>query len=105
MLADNAVYKEMRGLVERLNRYSHDYYVNNKSDVTDYEFDMLYKRLQEMEADTRFSYSDSPTRRVGSDLSSDGFMQVTRSDMMGSVENCYDYESITRYFKGLWDSY
>ena len=105
MPADNAVYKEMRGLVERLNRYSHDYYVNNKSDVTDYEFDMLYKRLQEMEADTGFSYSDSPTRRVGSDLSSDGFMQVTRSDMMGSVENCYDYESITRYFKGLWDSY
>lgn len=105
MPADNTVYKEMRGLVERLNRYSYDYYVNNKSDVTDYEFDMLYKRLQEMEADTGFSYSDSPTRRVGSDLSSDGFMQVTRSDMMGSVENCYDYESITRYFKGLWDSY
>lgn len=105
MSADNAVYKEMRGLVERLNRYSHDYYVNNKSDVTDYEFDMLYKRLQEMEVNTGFSYSDSPTRRVGSDLSSDGFMQVTRSDMMGSVENCYDYESITRYFKGLWDSY
>lgn len=103
--ADNAVYKEMRDLVERLNRYSHDYYVNNKSDVTDYEFDVLYKRLQKMETDTGFSYSDSPTIRVGSDLSADGFRKVTRSDMMGSVENCYDYESITKYFNGLWDSY
>lgn len=102
---DNATYKEMRDLVECLNRYSHDYYVNNKSDVTDYEFDMLYKRLQEIEANTGFSYSDSPTRRVGSDLSVDGFRKVTRTDMMGSVENCYDYESITKYFKGLWDLY
>lgn len=102
---DNTVYKEMRELVERLNRYSHDYYVNNKSDVTDYEFDMLYKHLQDMEANAGFSYSDSPTRRVGSDLTTDGFRNVTRLDMMGSVENCYDYDSITKYFKGLWNSY
>lgn len=56
---------EMRALVDRLNETSHAYYVLDNPVISDAEWDKMYDRLRELEAQTGVVLPDSPTRRVG----------------------------------------
>ena len=99
-------YAKMCALKDELNKYTKSYYVDNVSLISDYEFDMKMKELQKMEEELNFVFPDSPTIKVGSDLSENsGFRNYPHKIQMGSVENCYDYESISAYFNKLWESY
>jgi len=97
--------EEIRQLIDKLNKLNKSYYIDNVSLVSDYDFDMNMKQLQELEKETGIIFKDSPTQYVGSDLDKSGFANFNHKIPMGSVENCYDYESITAYFKKLWDIY
>ena len=58
--------QELRGILDEANR---KYYVENSPTLTDYEFDMLLKELEDLEKEyPEYITPDSPTRRVGSDL-------------------------------------
>lgn len=61
-------YTLMRKLVDEIKKYSRSYYIDNVSLISDYEFDMKFKELQQMEEDLNFVFDDSPTKKVGSDL-------------------------------------
>lgn len=95
-------YTLMRKLVDEIKKYSRSYYIDNVSLISDYEFDMKFKELQQMEEDLNFVFDDSPTKKVGSDLQ-EGFKEVKHEIQMGSVENCYDYPSIVKYFTNIWN--
>ena len=56
---------EMRKLVERLNETAYQYYVRDEPTISDAEWDKLYDRLVQMEAETGERLPDSPTVRVG----------------------------------------
>jgi len=56
---------EMRELVDKLNKYAHEYYVLDNPTVSDKEYDKLYDRLLELEKSTGEVLFDSPTKRVG----------------------------------------
>lgn len=56
---------EMRELVDRLNRYAYEYYVQDAPTVSDKEYDALYDELVRLEKETGTVLPDSPTRRVG----------------------------------------
>ncbi len=78
--------KELR---ERLNYLNYKYYVESKPEATDYEFDMLMRELQDLEAlHPEFDDPNSPTRRVGSDLSNE-FRSVNHAYPMLSLSNTY----------------
>lgn len=55
----------MRELVDLLNKYAYEYYVQDAPSVTDAEYDRLYDELRELEAESGVRLADSPTRRVG----------------------------------------
>lgn len=57
--------KQMRELVDWLNHCSDEYYNNNNSLISDFEFDRLIDQLSEMERSEKFVYDDSPTKNVG----------------------------------------
>ncbi len=57
--------KEMRELIDILNRYGYEYYVLDNPSVSDREYDKLYDRLVALEKETGVVEHDSPTRRVG----------------------------------------
>ena len=58
--------QEIDQLTDRLNHLNYQYYQNSISEVTDYEFDMLLKKLEGLEADyPELKRNDSPTLRVG----------------------------------------
>ena len=55
----------MRYLVDTLNRWAYEYYVQDAPSVSDREYDALYDELRELERETGTVLPDSPTRRVG----------------------------------------
>ncbi|MDD4291465.1 MAG: NAD-dependent DNA ligase LigA [Clostridia bacterium] len=61
----NNLIAAMSDIVAKLNRYSQEYYVQDNPSVSDREYDALYDKLLEMEADSGIVLDSSPTRRVG----------------------------------------
>lgn len=74
----------------QLNEHNYNYYVLALPKISDFEFDMKLKELEKLEADfPEFADANSPTQRVGSDLSSD-FVQVEHNNSMLSLSNAYN---------------
>ena len=57
--------KRIYELVERLNRYRHEYYNENSPSVDDAVYDRLYDELEKLEKATGITLSNSPTQTVG----------------------------------------
>lgn len=73
------------------------YYVQNDPVISDYEYDLLYKKLESLEiAHPEFITPDSPTQRVGKDLI-DTFTQVAHLTPMLSLDNSYDADDLTGF--------
>ncbi len=88
-------------LREELNRHNHNYYVLNSPKISDIEFDKLLKELEELEKDhPEFEDPDSPTKRVGSDLTK-GFEHVVHARPMMSLSNTYSIEEVEEWFKRM----
>ncbi len=64
------------------------YYIDNDPPMSDFEFDMEYKQLQRLEAESGHVLEGSPTQRVGSDLQG-GFEKHRHIIPMQSIENVY----------------
>ena len=88
------VKREILQLREQLNRHNHLYYVENRPEISDFEFDTLLRRLQDLEAEHPEYYDEnSPTMRVGSDLTTE-FVSVRHSFPMLSLSNTYSQEEL-----------
>ena len=84
----------MRELETLLEHYNYQYYVENSPEVSDYEFDRLLRELQDLEAKHPSDADpNSPTRRVGSDLTSE-FESVEHRYPMQSLTNTYSSEEL-----------
>ena len=89
-----SIEQQITQLRSLLNEYNHKYYVENSPVVSDYEFDTLLRQLQDLEAaHPEFYDPNSPTMRVGSDLTND-FKSVEHSFPMLSLSNTYSLEEL-----------
>ncbi len=87
-------YQEILRLTEVINYHNHLYYVQSRSEISDFEFDTLLKKLQELEGQfPQFSFANSPTKRVGGDLTKK-FESVVHRYPMLSLSNTYSEEEI-----------
>ena len=88
-------------LKKELEQHNYNYYVLNNPTITDFEFDLLMGELQGLEKRfPEFATEDSPTRHVGSDLSSaagSDFVQVAHRWPMLSLGNTYDKEELLEF--------
>ncbi len=94
-------------LIERLraelHRHNHNYYVLNSPLVSDQEFDAMMRRLQELEAmHPELADPNSPTQRVGSDLSAE-FQQVVHKRSMLSLANTYSKAEVADFYQRVSD--
>jgi DNA ligase (NAD+) len=86
--------KEIESLTGQIHNYNQLYYVENKSEISDYDFDQLLKRLEALEANfPEFAFDNSPTKRVGGDLTKK-FESVVHRFPMLSLSNTYSEEEI-----------
>ncbi len=73
------------------------YYVKNDPIVSDFEYDSLYKKLQNLETQhPELLLADSPTQRVSPDLT-DGFPSAQHLTPMLSLENSYNAEDLNDF--------
>jgi len=73
------------------------YYVKNDPVISDFEYDSLYKLLEQLENEfPELITPDSPTQRVSSDLSSD-FNSVEHLTPMLSLDNSYNAEDLKKF--------
>jgi len=89
---------EVKDRIEKLRKdietHNYNYYVLNNPVISDFEFDLLINELDTLEKKyPEFITADSPTRRVGSDLT-EGFRQFEHKYPMLSLGNTYSEEEL-----------
>jgi DNA ligase (NAD+) len=88
---------EIIRLTKLINHHNHLYYVESLTEISDFEFDGLLRELQDLEARfPEFAYSNSPTKRVGGDLTKK-FETVSHRFPMLSLSNSYSEEEIIEW--------
>ena len=86
--------QRMRELEATLEHHNRLYYVENNPEISDKEFDELLRELQELEArHPEEADANSPTKRVGSDLTAE-FQSVEHRFPMMSLSNTYSSEEL-----------
>jgi len=91
------VKSKINQLSEQLHHYNYMYYVKSESLVTDYEFDMLLKELEALEAQfPELLDANSPSKRVGGAVTKN-FETVTHRFPMLSLSNSYSKEEIVEW--------
>lgn len=90
--------ERIEGLRRRLNDYNYRYYVANDPAVSDFEYDKLLRELQELESlYPQYDDPNSPTRRVGSDISN-RFETVRHRYPMQSLANTYSLDELHDFY-------
>ena len=88
-------------LRRELHEHNHRYYVLNQPTISDQEFDFLMHELQDLEARHPELYdANSPTQRVGSDLSQE-FRQVVHRYPMLSLANTYSEQDVAAWYESV----
>lgn len=91
------VKEEINRLTAELNQHNHLYYVENNPQISDFEFDQLLLKLQQLEeAYPEFASELSPTKRVGGDITKK-FETVRHRFPMLSLSNSYSEEEIIEW--------
>ena len=91
------IQKEIDQLTEKLNYYNYLYYQESESAISDYEFDQLLHRLDDLEKEyPQFKRLDSPTQRVGGEITRN-FDTVYHKYPMLSLSNTYSEEELTEF--------
>lgn len=90
---------EYEKLKELLNKYSYEYYVLDEPSVTDYEYDMLLRKLIKMEEENpEIIAPDSPSQKVGGKILK-GFESVVHTVKMQSLQDAFSEEEIRDFDK------
>ncbi len=98
IMSDNETLR-IAELREELHRHNRKYYVENAPEISDREFDALMEELTLLEArHPELVDANSPTVRVGSDLSQE-FQQVPHRYPMLSLGNTYSREDVAAFYR------
>lgn len=90
--------EQILALREELHKHNYNYYVLNAPEISDKEFDDKMRMLQDLEKlHPEMEDPNSPTMRVGSDLSKD-FKQVYHQYPMLSLGNTYSKTEVTDFY-------
>ena len=89
--------KRAEDLRARIEHHNHCYYVLNRPEISDREYDRLHRELEELEAKHPALRSPhSPTQRVGEKLT-EGFATITHPRPMLSISNTYSQDELREF--------
>lgn len=88
------IQQKIEQLRSELHEHNYKYYVLDKPEISDYDFDMKLKELQQLEkAHPEFNDPNSPTVRVGGEVTKN-FQTVVHDFPMYSLSNSYSKEDL-----------
>ena len=93
--------EEMKQLRDTLNENARLYYTLDASTMSDYEYDRLYRRLQDLERQHPEEITpDSPTQRVGDQTLND-FAEVMHPVPLESLEDVFDGDEVRAFLQKI----
>ncbi len=102
-MSEPALKRKIEKLREELRRHEHLYYVLDKPDISDAEYDALMNELKKLEAaHPELVTPDSPTQRVGG-KPAEGFKKAQHSRPMLSLDNAYNAEELADWDRRVHD--
>ncbi len=97
MPADKDAEKQIEALREKIRHHEYLYYVLDRPQISDFEFDKLVQELQQLEGEhPALITPDSPTQRVGG-KPREGFFKVRHSSPMLSLDNTYNQDELSAW--------
>lgn len=89
-----SIEEKIKNLRKELEQHNYNYYLLDNPTISDYEFDIKLKELQELEKQyPQYFDANSPTQRVGG-MVTDSFKTVVHKHRMYSLDNSYSEEDI-----------
>ena len=89
--------EQIERLRDELHEHNHRYYIEDAPVISDYEFDMLLKELENLESlHPEYAHPNSPTSRVGGNVTK-SFSSVNHRYPMLSLSNTYSLEEIQEW--------
>lgn len=96
--------RKISELREKLNYHSHKYYVEDNPEISDFEYDALYRQLEDLEKSRPDLVTpDSPTQRVG-DQPLEGFEKVVHAVPMQSLMDVFNREELYAFDQRVRDA-
>ena len=96
-MTDQEAQARIETLRQELRYHADLYYRKDAPEISDYEYDALFRELEELEAAyPAFVTDDSPTHRVGGAVL-EKFEKVTHDVPMGSLTDVFSYEELDQY--------
>ncbi|MBR6409924.1 MAG: NAD-dependent DNA ligase LigA [Clostridia bacterium] len=96
---------QIETLRKKIRHLSQMYYTYDVSEVSDYEYDRMYRELQELEARHPEAFDpSSPTQRVGNAVL-DKFEKVTHRVTMNSLTDVFSFEELGEFVDRVRESF
>ena len=84
---ESELFQQYQELIRQINKHNLSYYNDNAPSISDYEYDILYHKLLDIEkSHPDFRSENSPTQKIGAP-SQKTFVQVHLSTPMMSLDN------------------
>ena len=91
---ESELFQQYQELIRQINKHNLSYYNDNAPSISDYEYDILYHKLLDIEkSHPEFRSENSPTQKIGAPLQKT-FAQVHLSIPMMSLDNTYSEAEI-----------
>ena len=89
----------IKKLVEQLNYHRNLYYNENRTEISDFEYDQLFDELTQLERETGFVLAISPTQTVGYEVKS-SLSKVTHNHPMLSLDKTKSVDDVIKFLDG-----
>ncbi len=91
--------EEIRLLREQLQYHNKKYYDEDAPEISDYEYDMMQRKLRALEAaHPEFADANSPTQRVGG-VASEKFSKVTHAYPLESLQDVFSFDELADFYE------
>ena len=94
-MSDIFIWSEIEELRKKIKEYDLAYYRDSNALISDYEYDKLFKKLKDLENQyPEFKDSDSPTKKITSDISNEKSSVIPHKKRMYSLGNTYSFDEL-----------
>lgn len=99
-----SVEQELDALREQIRYHSRKYYTEDDPEISDFEYDKLYRRLEELESQyPELVTADSPTRQVGGAVYNT-FAEVVHEVPMESLHDSFSEDELRDFDRRVWEA-
>ena len=90
---------QIQSLREQLRYHNKKYYDEDAPEISDYEYDMMQRKLRALEAEyPEFADENSPTQRVGG-VASEKFSKVTHAYPLESLQDVFSFDELSEFYE------